>query len=94
MRPWASLLAPLSVWAAHFTLLWIASSVAPDRPAARIAAATVTLVALALLAWLTRSIAALPRDDATTRWIRAIGLLAAAVAAISIAWQVLPALFG
>lgn len=94
MKPWAALLGPLVIWAAHFTLLWIASSVAPDRPAARIAAGIVTLAALALLAWLARSIAVLPRDDATTRWIRTMGLLATAVAAISIAWQVLPALFG
>ena len=94
MMAWRALVGPLGIWVAHFMILWGASSIAPDSPGARLAGAAATLIALVLLAWLTRRTAALPRQDDTTRWIRTTGLLASAVAAISIAWQAMPALLG
>lgn len=44
--------AALAVWAAHFTLLWAASIIFPDQPAARWLALALTVAAAGALAWL------------------------------------------
>ena len=47
-----TLAAAMSVWAAHFTLLWVASVVFPGDPAARWLALVFTVAAGGALAWL------------------------------------------
>lgn len=91
---WRILLGPMVIWSAHFFALWTASSVWPDRPAARIAAALATLAALAALAWLTVRTWRSDTGGPDAGWIRRVGLLACAVAAVSILWQSLPAAIG
>ena len=49
---WVTVAAGMVVWAAHFTVLWIASSVFPGEPIARWLALPFTIAALAALAWL------------------------------------------
>jgi drug/metabolite transporter (DMT)-like permease len=51
-QDWWTTTAAMAVWAAHFTLLWVASVVFPGHPAARWLALAFTLAAVASLAWL------------------------------------------
>lgn len=88
------LLGPLLVWSAHFAALWIASSVWPDRPAARVAAVIATIAALTALWRLAIAIRARDDSDAFTAWLRTSGLLACGIAALSVVWQALPAALG
>ena len=46
---WRTAAAALAVWAAHFTVLWAASIIFPDQPAARWLAVGCTGVAFAAL---------------------------------------------
>jgi len=49
---WWTLTAALAVWLAHFTLLWIASSIFPAQTVARWLAMALTLAASGALGWL------------------------------------------
>lgn len=53
-QDWFTAIAALVVWAAHFSLLWAASSVFPGQPAARWIALVLTIAAAAALVWLWR----------------------------------------
>lgn len=91
---WRILLGPMVIWTAQFFALWTASSIWPDQPAARIAAALATLAALAALGWLTLRIVRSDMGPPGAGWIRRVGLLGCAVAGVSILWQSLPAVIG
>ncbi|MGB3378050.1 hypothetical protein [Allopontixanthobacter sediminis] len=76
----------LAIWAAHFSLVWAASSIFPDMPAARWIAVLLTIAALAGLVWLWRR--------SGVRSPTSIPGLGIAIAAAGIAFDLLPALFG
>ena len=81
-----TLAAALAVWTAHFGLLWAASSIFPDQPAARWIALALTVVAGLSLLWLWRR--------AGRPAITCVGGLGVAIAAIGIAFGVAPAIVG
>jgi hypothetical protein len=73
---WKATVAAPVIWAAHFTVLWGASSVFPGTSAARWIALGATLLALATLVWLWTSVA----GHVTRKIPRAsVGLSAAAI---------------
>jgi len=83
-KDWTTLTLAMSVWIAHFTLLWIASVALPAHPAARwIAIGLTVLAALALLFLWRRS----GRPSVAT-----VPGLGVAVASVGVAFDMLPAL--
>ena len=83
---WLTPALALSIWAAHFLLLWAASSALPGQPLARWIAFTLTVPALGAMWWL---------------WCRgAVGSLTSipglgiAIAATGIVFSVIPAMVG
>ena len=83
---WLTPTIAFSVWAAHFTILWAASIIFPDQPAARWIALAVTFVSFGALFWL-------------WRWASRPGLFTIpgfgiALAAIGMIYDGLPALIG
>jgi hypothetical protein len=83
---WLAPTLALIAWAAHFTLLWSASSIFPEQPLARWIAVALTMVALAALAWIWRRRA--------VRTVQSIPGLGIAIAAVAITFSALPALIG
>lgn len=51
-QDWITATLALAVWAAHFMLLWAASSLFPGQPAARWIALALTVAAAGALVWL------------------------------------------
>ena len=94
MRSWGLLFGGLLVWAADFFLLYGIASIFLTTPIARILSMVVTLGALAadtwliLLGWKHYSSPA----DNYERWIGWIALLGAAISAVAVLWQGLPAI--
>ena len=87
---WRILIAGLTVWLAHFSLVWMASSIFGSSARARLIVLVATIAALAavaLIAWRARKEA----GDAVDRWMRSLGLLGCATAGLAILWQGLPA---
>lgn len=83
---WLTPALAMLVWAAHFSILWAASSIFPDQAAARWIALVFTLIAAAALWWLWR------RSDGPPLFsIPSLGL---AVAAFGVTLDVLPAIIG
>ena len=76
----------LTVWAAHFLLLWCASSIFPEQVLARWLAAAFTLIALVALYGIMRWQAV-----TTVFSIPGLGL---ALSAVAIVFTALPALIG
>ena len=96
MRSWGLLFGGLLVWAADFFLLYGIASIFLDTPIARILSVIVTFGALAADAWLMLlgwKRYSSPPDD-YGGWIACIGLLGAALSAIAVLWQGLPAILG
>ena len=83
---WLTPTLALSVWAAHFSLLWAASSAFPDEPAARWIAATLTVPALAAMVWLWRR-----AEPISVTSIPGLGI---AISAVGIVYSLLPAVVG
>ena len=83
---WLTPTLALTVWAAHFMLVWAASSIFPDQTEARWIAAALTLLALAGLAFLWRK--------GKVRSVLTIPGLGIAIAACGVAFDVLPAIVG
>lgn len=83
---WVTPTLALVVWAAHFSLLWAASSILPDQLAARWIAALLTAFAMAVLVWLWR------RSGA--RSALSIPGLGIAIAAAGVLFDLLPAIIG
>jgi len=97
MRPWLLLLAGPLVWAAHFLALYAIASVAAIQSHAHLwqrqgAILFVTLAALAILSVALVLVHRRSVDD-LSRFRRAISLTGITLAAISIVWQSLPALW-
>lgn len=83
---WLTPTLALAVWAVHFLLLWAASIVFPDRPAARWIAAILTLPALGAMWWLWRR-------GGVASWVSIPGL-GIALAVAGILFSLLPAIVG
>jgi hypothetical protein len=83
-RDWTTLSLAMTVWLAHFTLLWLASVVFPTHPAARWIAVVFTLVAAGALVLLWR------RSDAGS--VFTVPGLGIAIASAGTAYGLLPAL--
>ena len=83
---WLTPALALSVWAAHFSLLWAASSALPDQPAARWIAVGLTVPALGAMWWLWQR--------GAVRSLVSIPALGIAIAATGIVFSVMPAIVG
>lgn len=83
---WTSVGLALVVWAAHFSVLWGASSVFPGLAAARWIALVATIVAAVALGWLWRSRAG--------RGPRSVPQASIGLSAAAIAFGAMPALIG
>jgi len=83
-RDWTTLTLALTVWLAHFTLLWIASIALPTHPGARWIAGALTVVAAGALLYLWRR--------SGTGSIFTVPGLGVAIAAVGVAYDMLPAL--
>lgn len=83
---WITPVLAFVVWTAHFALLWAASSIFPDQPAARWIAAALTVIAFLALLFLWR------RGAVTT--VASIPGLGLAVAAAGVAFSMIPAIIG
>jgi hypothetical protein len=96
MRTWGLMLGGLLVWTADFFLLYGIASIFLTTPIARILAIIVTVGAVAANLWL-MSLSwkrySSPASD-LERWAAWIGLLGAAVSAVAVVWQGLPAILG
>ena len=79
-----------AIWAAHFSMLWAASSIFPDRAPARWIALIATTIAIGVLWGLWRARA----PDQTRPRDRRILMLAVGVAAVAIVFGAVPALVG
>lgn len=95
MRSWAFLLGGLLIWALHFFLVYGVASVFPGTALARILTAAATLLCLSgalLLLWpAARHWRAADRDG-LSRWMSGVAAAGAALAAVAIVFQGLPAL--
>lgn len=83
---WGAVALAFVVWAAHFSVLWGASSALPGTPTARWIALAATIAGLTVLAELWRS-----RSD---RGAQAIPRLAHSLAGVAMVLGALPALIG
>ena len=83
-RDWLTLTLAMTVWLAHFSLLWVASIALPTHPAARWIAVALTFVAAAALPYLWRR--------SGTSSIFTVPGLGVAVASAGVAYDMLPAL--
>ncbi len=97
MRRWALLLGGLVVWAAHFFALYGIASVWLQGPTAPVLVGVATLAALAVDGWLLWRTAPAKRAravgiDREDRWIARVGFVGAALSALAVVWQGLPAL--
>lgn len=83
---WLAIALALTIWASHFMLVWVASSIFPHQSAARWIALVLTMAGLAGL-WL------------VVRWrhvrsVNSIEGLALALAAVAVSYSALPAFVG
>ena len=92
MRHWIILLGGLSVWAAHFLVLYGIASILPGSRAAAWLVLIATLAATAAGVVLRHAIALARGTDALERWSAQIGAIGAAISLLAILWQAAPAL--
>ncbi len=101
MRAWVEMLGGLLVWAAHFVGVYALASLAdvapgPENPAWRVGIGVFSLLCLlSSVALGLRAIRRLRRpapDGSAKRLIDEVAATGAGIAALSIAWQTLPAL--
>ena len=96
MPAWLLSLGGLLVWTAHFFGLYLIASIWLSTPVAGSIAAVFTLACLAADGWLLWRTAPARRAgdaDAVDRWLLAVAFLGAALSALAVLWQGLPALF-
>lgn len=95
MRGWLNICSGLIVWTAHFFALYGIASVLPGQPLAAWLVLAATVVALAVIAWITRGMVRRQRVETEdfARWMANLGLLGLALAAVAIAYQGLIILF-
>ena len=95
MRAWLLLLAGLLIWTAHFFGIYIAASLFPGTQLAKWLTGILTLLALGLLAVVVLPVlrrAGPSREEALSSWLDGLAVLGAALAALAILYQGLPAL--
>lgn len=92
MGKWTLLLGGLTIWAAHFLLLYAFASLFPGRDLAKILSLAATVPALAADAGLLWFAMARKQGDDLDRWVARVGALGAALSILAILWQALPAL--
>lgn len=83
---WLTISLALCVWAAHFMLMWSASSIFPGQAAARWAALIITILAFVALRQLRRH-----RGVSGFRSVEGLGV---GIATVAVAYTALPALIG
>lgn len=94
MRKWALLLGGLTIWAAHFFLLYGFASIFPGTETARIltwVATVPALVALVGLLWLAAAGSMAAGSDELDRWVFDVAAVGAALSLVAVLWQALPA---
>lgn len=96
MRTWLLLLSGLLVWSGHFLAIYIAGSLFPGTALAKWLTGILTIVALALLTGIVAPVFRRTGHGAETEglagWLDRLTLLGAAVSAVAILYQGLPAL--
>ena len=95
MRKWSLLLGGLTIWAAHFFLIYGFASIFPGSRVANILTLIVTVPALAanaVLGW-TAWTGVLIRDaDEHDNWVLNVAAVGAALSFVAVLWQALPAI--
>lgn len=101
MRPWLFLLGPFLLWGLHFGGVYAIASVfdvisEADAPGSRWSTAGFSLACLIAAVALGVASARGARRETTEarRWMLSLGAMGAALTAISVVWQGLPALIG
>jgi hypothetical protein len=95
MPLWLLALGGLLVWTAHFFGLYLIASIWLTTPTASVIALVFTVACLAADGWLLwrTAPARRPKDlDAFDRWLLLLAFLGAALSALAVLWQGLPAL--
>ncbi|MFN3352863.1 MAG: hypothetical protein ACK4Z5_04575 [Brevundimonas sp.] len=100
MGPWRNLLGPHLIWAVHFAGVYAIASVFDVLNSAQsagsrlgVAAFSVACLAAAVVLGVFAARDVSRADTEAHRWMARLGVLGAGVAALSIVWQGLPALF-
>ena len=94
MSKWVLLLGGLTIWAAHFFLLYGFASVFPGTQTARMLTWIATVPALAANAFLLWTAAArtlFAADDELDRWVLNVAAAGALLSLVAVLWQALPA---
>lgn len=91
MRAWPVMLGGLTVWAAHFAVLYAIASALPGEAAARWLVLVTTLPAIALDLLILWRTADTGRPDELDGWIAWLGGAGAAISLVAVVWQSLPA---
>jgi hypothetical protein len=95
MPLWLLALGGLLVWTAHFFGLYLIASIWLTTPTASVIALVFTVACLAADAWLLWRSAPARRGegiDVFDRWLLVLAFLGAALSALAVLWQGLPAL--
>lgn len=95
MPVWLLSLGGLLVWTAHFFGLYLIASIWLTSPVARMVALGFTVACLAADGWLLWRTAPARRGadrDAFDHWLLVVAFLGAALSALAVLWQGLPAL--
>lgn len=94
MLKWSLLLGGLTIWAAHFFLLYGFASIFPGSQTARILTLVATVPALAANAFLLWTAAAgtlVGETDELDKWVLNVAAVGAGLSFIAVLWQALPA---
>lgn len=94
MRKWSLLLGGLTIWAAHFFLIYGFGSIFPGSPIANILTLIVTVPALAAdaaLAWTAWTGVLIADADELDNWVLNVAAVGAALSFVAVLWQALPA---
>jgi hypothetical protein len=96
ITPLLGALAGPIAWAAHFSLLYAAATLAcltpePNEPAFRMFALVLTLVMVAGLSWfLVRRTGTYRRDPQSNRFLHIVAIALAAISILAMLWTALP----
>lgn len=94
MGKWSLLLGGLTIWAAHFFLIYAFASIFPGSRVANVLTLVVTvpaLVANAVLGWTAWTGALIADPDELDTWVLNVAAVGAALSFVAVLWQALPA---
>lgn len=94
MLKWIFLLGGLTIWAAHFFLVYAFSIIFPDTQLARMLTWIATVPALAadaLLLWMAAAGTLNSDVDEFERWVFNVAAVGAGLSFVAVLWQALPA---